>query len=99
MVFTSDCNTADCTLNSAYIEVAFNEKSAITKENPHTKYFPLTVMLKMPPIMKSLYEIATYNNFLKLNLFIFASINKFAYFFSGDACHFQQFVCVVVTPC
>ena len=30
------------TLNSAYNEVAFNEKSVITKENLRTKYFPFT---------------------------------------------------------
>ena len=30
------------TLNSAYNEVTFNEKSAITKENLHTKYTPFT---------------------------------------------------------
>ena len=30
------------TLNSAYNEVAFNEKSAITKENLCTKYTPFT---------------------------------------------------------
>ena len=30
------------TLNSTYNEVAFNEKSAITKENLRTKYFPFT---------------------------------------------------------
>ena len=30
------------TLNSTCNEVAFNEKSAITKENLCTKYFPLT---------------------------------------------------------
>ena len=52
------------TLNSAYIEVAFNEKSAIMKQNLRTKCFPLTAMLNMPPIMKSLYEITTYNDFL-----------------------------------
>ena len=31
-----------CTLNSAYNEVTFNEKSVITKENLHTKYTPFT---------------------------------------------------------
>ena len=30
------------TLNSAYKEVAFNEKSTIMKENLHTKYTPFT---------------------------------------------------------
>ena len=30
------------TLNSAYNKVAFKEKSAITKENLCTKYFPFT---------------------------------------------------------
>ena len=30
------------TLNSAYNEVAFNKKLAITKENLHTKYTPFT---------------------------------------------------------
>ena len=30
------------TLNSTYNKVTFNEKSAITKENLHTKYFPFT---------------------------------------------------------
>ena len=54
----------DNTLNSGYIEVAFNEKSAITKQNLRTKCFPLTAMLNILPIMKSLYEIATYNDFL-----------------------------------
>ena len=44
------------TLNSVYNEVAFNEKSAITKENLCTKYFPFTyndVTLKEKlPVMK-----------------------------------------------
>ena len=44
------------TLNSAYNEVTFNKKSAIMKENLHTKYTPFTyndVMLnEKPPIMK-----------------------------------------------
>ena len=41
--------------NSAYIEVAFNEKSAITKENLCTKYTPFTykyiALNKKLPIM------------------------------------------------
>ena len=45
-----------CTLNSAYNEVAFNEKSAITKENLCTKYTPFTykyiVLNEKLPIMK-----------------------------------------------
>ena len=44
------------TLNSAYNEVAFNEKSAITKENLCTKYMPFTykyiVLNENLPIMK-----------------------------------------------
>ena len=44
------------TLNSVYNEVAFNEKSAITKENLHTKYFPFTykyiTLNKKQPVMK-----------------------------------------------
>ena len=44
------------TLNSAYNEVTFNKKSAITKENLHTKHFPFTyndvTLNKKPPIMK-----------------------------------------------
>ena len=44
------------TLNAAYNEVAFNEKSAIIKENLHTKYTPFTyndvVLNKKLPIMK-----------------------------------------------
>ena len=44
------------TLNSAYNEVAFNEKSAITKENLCTKYTPFTykyiVLNENPPITK-----------------------------------------------
>ena len=44
------------TLNAAYNKVAFNEKSAIVKENLHTKYFPFTynyISLKeKSPIMK-----------------------------------------------
>ena len=43
-------------LNSAYNEVAFNEKSAIMKENLCTKYMPFTykyiALNKKPPIMK-----------------------------------------------
>ena len=43
-------------LNSAYNNVAFNEKSGITKENLHTKYFPFTykdiALNEKPPIMK-----------------------------------------------
>ena len=46
----------DCTLNSAYNEVAFNEKSAITKENPRTKYTLFTyndvALNEKPPITK-----------------------------------------------
>ena len=42
------------TLNSAYNEVAFNEKSPITKENIHTKYTSFTyiyvVLNEKPPI-------------------------------------------------
>ena len=45
-----------CTLNSAYNEVAFNEKSAIMKENLHTKYTPFTyndvALNEKLPIMK-----------------------------------------------
>ena len=44
------------TLNSTYNKVAFNEKSAIMKENLHTKYTPFTykyvALNKKPPIMK-----------------------------------------------
>ena len=44
------------TLNSAYNKVAFNEKSAITKENLCTKYMPFTykyiTLNEKPPIMK-----------------------------------------------
>ena len=44
------------TLNSAYNEVAFNEKSAITKENLCTKYTPFTykyiALNEKPPITK-----------------------------------------------
>ena len=43
-------------LNSAYNKVAFNEKSAITKENLHTNYTPFTyndvTLNKKPPITK-----------------------------------------------
>ena len=44
------------TLNSACQKVAFNKKSAITKENLHTKYTPFTyndiTLNEKPPIMK-----------------------------------------------
>ena len=44
------------TLNSAYNKVAFNKKSAITKENLCTKYTPFTykyiTLNEKPPIMK-----------------------------------------------
>ena len=44
------------TLNCAYNEVAFNEKSPITKENLCTKYTPFTykymVLNEKPPITK-----------------------------------------------
>ena len=44
------------TLKSTYNEVTFNEKLAITKENPHTKYTPFTykdiALNEKPPIMK-----------------------------------------------
>ena len=44
------------TLNSAYNEVTFNEKSAIMKENLHTKYTPFTyndiTLNEKPPILK-----------------------------------------------
>ena len=44
------------TLNSVYNEVAFSEKSAVTKENLCTKYFPFTykciALNEKPPIMK-----------------------------------------------
>ena len=44
------------TLNSAYNEVAFNEKSPITKENLCTKYTTFTykyiALNEKPPIMK-----------------------------------------------
>ena len=44
------------TLNSVYNEVAFNEKSAITKENLCTIYFPFTykyvTLNEKPPITK-----------------------------------------------
>ena len=46
----------ECTLNSTYNEVAFNEKSAIMKENLHTKYTPFTyndiTLIEKPPITK-----------------------------------------------
>ena len=46
----------DSALNSAYNEVTFNEKLAITKENLCTKYFPFTdnnvILNEKPPIMK-----------------------------------------------
>ena len=85
------------TLSSAYNEVAFNEQLATTKENLCTKYFPLTVMLETPPIRRSLYEIATYNDFLSTEFLPFASINEIAYYFSGDACRLSA-VCVVFAP-
>ena len=44
------------TLNSAYNEVAFNEKLAMMKENLHTKYTPFTyndiTLNEKLPIMK-----------------------------------------------
>ena len=44
------------TLNSAYNEVAFNKKLAITKENLHTKYTPFTyndvTLNEKPPMTK-----------------------------------------------
>ena len=44
------------TLNSIYNEVAFNKKSAITKENLCTKYLPFTykyiALNKKPPITR-----------------------------------------------
>ena len=40
-VLSKDIEFDRSTLNSAYNEVAFNEKSAITKENLRTKYFPI----------------------------------------------------------
>ena len=44
------------TLNSIYNKVTFNEKSAITKENLCTKYFPFThkyvTLNEKPPITK-----------------------------------------------
>ena len=61
-------------LNSAYNKVTFNEKLAITKENLCTKYFPLTVMLKLLPIMISFYEITAYNKFLNTK-FLLLCIN------------------------
>ena len=52
----SDCYIHMHTLNSAYNEVTFNEKSAITKEDLHTKYTPFTyndiTFNEKPPIMK-----------------------------------------------
>ena len=49
------------TLNSAYNKVTFNEKSAITKENLHTKYTPFTykyvALNEKPPIMKQNHHI------------------------------------------
>ena len=49
-------NTVPNTLNSAYNEVAFNEKSAITKENLCNKYMPFTykyiALNEKPPITK-----------------------------------------------
>ena len=53
----TDFNSYDSfTLNSTYNEVAFNETSAITKENLCTKYFPFTyndvILNEKPPIMK-----------------------------------------------
>ena len=48
--------TEQHTLNSAYNEVAFNEKLAITKEHLCNKYFPFTyndvTLNENPPIMK-----------------------------------------------
>ena len=50
------CTQLLATLNSVYNEVAFNEKSAITKENLYTKYFPFTykyiALNEKPPITK-----------------------------------------------
>ena len=47
---------SSCTLNFTCNEVAFNEKSAIKKENLRTKYFPFTyndvILNEKPPIMK-----------------------------------------------
>ena len=44
------------TLNSAYNEVTLNKKSAIMKENIHTKYTPFTyndlALNEKPPITK-----------------------------------------------
>ena len=44
------------TRNSAYNDVAFNEKLSITKENIHTKYISFTykyvALNKKPPITK-----------------------------------------------
>ena len=54
-----------CTLNSAYNEVAFNEKSAITKENLCTKYFHSPIMTL--PLTKS-------HLLMKENLHIFFSL-------------------------
>ena len=49
-------NIKESTLNSVSNKVAFNEKSAITKENLCTKYFPFTykyvILNKKLPIMK-----------------------------------------------
>ena len=50
------CRPLGSTLNSAYNEVAFNEKSPITKENLCTKYTPFTyehiILNEKPPITK-----------------------------------------------
>ena len=49
-------NCYKTTLNSTYNKVTFNEKSAITKENLHTKYTPFTykyvTLNEKPPITK-----------------------------------------------
>ena len=51
-----DVNCLTSTLNSVYNKVTFNEKSAITKENLCTKYFPFThnyvALNEKPPIIK-----------------------------------------------
>ena len=50
------CTPMNNTLNSAYNEVAFNEKSVIMKENLHTNYTSFTyndiALNEKPPIMK-----------------------------------------------
>ena len=68
------CGVKVYTLNSAYNEVAFNEKSAITKENLCTKYTPFTykyiALNEKPPITKQ-------------------SLRIFFFVIGGDECMYQ----------